>query len=161
MRGDIHGVRIARGAPPVSHLFFADDSLLFFKADLREAQSVLCCLWSYCDASGQSINFDKSAITFSLNTPTVIREAVANCFDVKISADLGRYLGLPACMGRNKTAIFRFLEQRVRERVVAGSIALFRKRGKKFLLKALHKHSLSLRCLFILSLHTLVTSWRS
>ncbi|XP_031105286.1 uncharacterized protein LOC116010151 [Ipomoea triloba] len=32
-RGDFHGCRVARGAPPVSHLFFADDSLLFFNAN--------------------------------------------------------------------------------------------------------------------------------
>lgn len=43
-RGSIHGVRVARGAPPISHLFFADDSLLFFKATINEAQEVKNCL---------------------------------------------------------------------------------------------------------------------
>ncbi|VFQ97974.1 unnamed protein product [Cuscuta campestris] len=36
----IHGIRVARGAPPVTHLFFADDSLLFFKASDEEAGQV-------------------------------------------------------------------------------------------------------------------------
>ncbi|XP_019152213.1 PREDICTED: uncharacterized protein LOC109149044 [Ipomoea nil] len=36
-RGLIHGCRVARGAPAVSHIFFADDSLLFFKATGQEA----------------------------------------------------------------------------------------------------------------------------
>jgi hypothetical protein len=31
-RGDIHGVKICRNAPIVSHLLFADDSFLFFQS---------------------------------------------------------------------------------------------------------------------------------
>ena len=31
-RGFIHGCKVARGAPVISHLLFADDSYLFFKA---------------------------------------------------------------------------------------------------------------------------------
>ena len=30
--GDIHGVSLCRGGPKITHLFFADDSLLFTKA---------------------------------------------------------------------------------------------------------------------------------
>lgn len=32
----IHGVSVCRGAPSISHLFFADDSFIFFKAELAE-----------------------------------------------------------------------------------------------------------------------------
>lgn len=34
-RRDILGLKIARNAPTISHMFFADDSLLFFKASSR------------------------------------------------------------------------------------------------------------------------------
>ena len=34
-RGLIHGCSIARSAPPISHLFFVDDSYFFFKASWR------------------------------------------------------------------------------------------------------------------------------
>lgn len=33
-RGNLHGVKVARNAPSISHLFFADDSFLFFRANL-------------------------------------------------------------------------------------------------------------------------------
>ncbi|GAU47759.1 hypothetical protein TSUD_387180 [Trifolium subterraneum] len=36
-RGDLHGVRICRGAPEVSHLLFADDCFLFCRANVAEA----------------------------------------------------------------------------------------------------------------------------
>ncbi|MCI31084.1 RNA-directed DNA polymerase (Reverse transcriptase), partial [Trifolium medium] len=36
-KGDIHGVRICRGAPEVSHLLFADDCFLFCRANFAEA----------------------------------------------------------------------------------------------------------------------------
>jgi len=50
-RGDIHGIKVARGAPSVSHLLFADDTLLFFKANTRESQTVKDVLDLYCGAS--------------------------------------------------------------------------------------------------------------
>ncbi|GAU40629.1 hypothetical protein TSUD_190060 [Trifolium subterraneum] len=52
-RGDIHGVRICRGAPEVSHLLFADDCFLFCRANVVEAgkeimiKSVLQAISSY------------------------------------------------------------------------------------------------------------------
>jgi hypothetical protein len=49
----------------VSHLLFADDSLLFFKANRESADEVMDVLNIYCQASGQRINMDKSSIHFA------------------------------------------------------------------------------------------------
>jgi hypothetical protein len=38
--GDIAGVRVCRNAPSVSHLLFADDSLILMKADTNNATSL-------------------------------------------------------------------------------------------------------------------------
>ena len=35
-RGDMKGVSVCRGGPTLSHLFFANDSLIFYKASLEE-----------------------------------------------------------------------------------------------------------------------------
>ena len=50
----IHGARICRGAPLVSHLFFADDSILFTKASVQECSVVADIISKYERASGQS-----------------------------------------------------------------------------------------------------------
>ena len=46
-RGLIHGCNIARSAPPISHLFFADNSYFFFNASMEECNRVKVCLNQY------------------------------------------------------------------------------------------------------------------
>ncbi|XP_031127667.1 uncharacterized protein LOC116029767 [Ipomoea triloba] len=136
-RGNIHGVRVARGAPSISHLFFADDSLLFFKATAGEAQEVKNCLRLYGDASGQLVNFDKSSVTFSMNTTPTDCTSIARIFGVRQANDFGKYIGLPSFLGRNKTAVFRYIEQRIRERINGWQKKLLSRAGKEVLLKSI------------------------
>ncbi|XP_019150944.1 PREDICTED: uncharacterized protein LOC109147743 [Ipomoea nil] len=82
--GVIHGCRVARGAPAVSHLFFADDSLLFFKANIEEAGVIKQCLHQYERLSGQKVNYDKSNICFSRNTQEEIKGEVAAVLGAEI-----------------------------------------------------------------------------
>ncbi|MCI04126.1 RNA-directed DNA polymerase (Reverse transcriptase), partial [Trifolium medium] len=50
-RGDMHGVKICRGAPMVSHLLFANDCFLFCRASISEATQLLSILRIYEEAS--------------------------------------------------------------------------------------------------------------
>lgn len=68
-QGFIHGRRIPKQAPSISHLFFTDDSLLLFRANDRESAQMKVVLSLYKKASGQSINFQKSTLSFSSNVP--------------------------------------------------------------------------------------------
>ncbi|XP_019168831.1 PREDICTED: uncharacterized protein LOC109164736 [Ipomoea nil] len=104
MSGLIHGCRVARGAPQISHLFFADDSLLFFRADGEEAGVIKQCLGRYEELSGQKVNYHKSSVCFSRNTSVEDREEVAICLQVDQAPNFGKYLGLPSFVGRNKKA---------------------------------------------------------
>ncbi|XP_019199805.1 PREDICTED: uncharacterized protein LOC109193404 [Ipomoea nil] len=115
--GLIHGCRVARGAPQVSQLFFADDSLLFFKANEEEANGVKKCLSEYESLSGQVVNYHKSNICYSKNTRIIDRDNVAQVLGVAQAPNFGKYLGLPSFMGRNKKAAFAYIEDKIRQRI--------------------------------------------
>jgi hypothetical protein len=68
VNGRISGVKICQTAPTVTHLFFADDSILLIKADNEEALALREILELYENCSGQCINAEKSAIMFSKNS---------------------------------------------------------------------------------------------
>lgn len=68
-------VKSSQSGTAVSHLFFADDLVLFFEASPKQARVLKACLDLFCKASGQSINFAKSAIFCSSN---VCKETVVS-----------------------------------------------------------------------------------
>lgn len=115
--GHISGLKIARQAPAISHLLFADDSLLFFKATSTEANVIREVLWKYEVSSGQAVNYNKSTITFSGNTYDKAWMEVAGILAVNESPEFGKYLGLPSVIGRNKKQVFRYIAEMINNRM--------------------------------------------
>lgn len=98
----IHGIRISRRSPEVSHLFFADDSLVFFQADVNECRALHHCISIYEKASGQVVNFEKSTISFSPNTSPYHIGQIKEMLGVRVAEGLDLYLGLPTFTLRSK-----------------------------------------------------------
>lgn len=67
---------MALSAPVVSHLLFVDDSLLFFKANRESVEEIKNLLIEYCQASGQQVNLDKSAIHFTKGCSNSLRTKI-------------------------------------------------------------------------------------
>ncbi|KAL8122999.1 hypothetical protein AgCh_011101 [Apium graveolens] len=111
--GLLHGCSIARGAPPVSHLLFADDSYFFFRATKSEALTMKNILLKYERLSGQAINFGKSNVVFSPNTTSRRRREVCETLQVAEVSVPGKYLGFPMHIGRRKNKEFKFLVERI------------------------------------------------
>ena len=65
--GRIDRVKICRGAPSVSHLLFADDSLILIHAKKEDATHIQEILDLYEHCSRQVVNKGKSAVLFSAN----------------------------------------------------------------------------------------------
>jgi hypothetical protein len=63
-RGVLTGVPTSPKGPWLSHLFFADDSLLFCKANSVEWRRLMKILGIYEARSGQKLNLNKTSIFF-------------------------------------------------------------------------------------------------
>ncbi|XP_019171069.1 PREDICTED: uncharacterized protein LOC109166631 [Ipomoea nil] len=131
--GLIHGCRVARGAPPISQLFFADDSLLFFKANRHEANEVKNCLSTYEAFSGQVVKYHKSSICYSRNTSIEDRDEVAQILQITQAPNFGKYLGLPSFVRRNKKAAFAYIDDKIKQirGLVRGVKSCYRKLVRK------------------------------
>lgn len=66
-RGSLHGIRIARSAPLVTNILFADDVMLFYRANGNEVHTLRRYLHTYDCWSGQVLNLHKSFLHFSRN----------------------------------------------------------------------------------------------
>ena len=67
VQDDIGGIRVCRATPKVSHLFLADDTLIFAKVDMREYEGILEIMNKYRVTSGQCINLENLSILLSPN----------------------------------------------------------------------------------------------
>ena len=67
---------------------------------MHECYGVKTCLEAYEKASGQVVNFQKSTISFSANTPVDVQEEIIDFLQVPITQNHGKYLGLPSLIGK-------------------------------------------------------------
>ena len=132
----IEGFSLCRHGPKISHLFFADDSLLFCRARVEEVEKIQELLRKYEMASGQKINALKTTIFFSRNVPLTIKELIQNSLGVPEIKEYEKYLGLPAVVGRNKKAILNYIKDRVWGKLQGWKEKLLSQAGKEVLLKA-------------------------
>ena len=59
-------IMLSRNGPPLSHLFFADDLILFSEASEGHIRVIMECMNMFCVASSKKINLTKSSIAFSV-----------------------------------------------------------------------------------------------
>ena len=112
VQGKLTGVRIAEEAPRLSHLSFADDSLIFCKANAMEAGQLRRILEVYREASGQLINIEKSSLFFSRNVMSRHKAGVMRELQGMKQVQQSRDLGLPLVIGRSKRQTFDFIKQK-------------------------------------------------
>ena len=76
LQGDIHGYSLCRRGPKLMHLLFADDSLIFCRATMKECNKVMDILKVYEKASGQKINRSKTSLFFSKSIPEDVKHGI-------------------------------------------------------------------------------------
>ena len=99
-----------RGAPKITNLLFANDSLLFCQAIQNEGQVIMEILQTYAQALGQCVNLEKSSVYFSSNTTGSQRQQILQILRVKEVEGFESYLGLLTLIGRAKYHTFSYLK---------------------------------------------------
>ncbi|BBG99806.1 hypothetical protein Prudu_009616 [Prunus dulcis] len=89
LSGDIKGIEVARGAPPISHF------LLFLEATPQACRALKRVFEIYELAAGQKINLAKSAIAFSPSTTMQLRNEL-NGWKEKLLSKAGKALFIKA-----------------------------------------------------------------
>ncbi|XP_062114673.1 uncharacterized protein LOC133825790 [Humulus lupulus] len=133
--GKISGCKVAREAPVISHMLFAEDSYLFCRATMEEATHIKDILHYYQLASGQQINFLKSSVFFSTNTTLAMHQSLCTYLNISEAGPSSMYLGLPNTLGRNKSALLGFIKDKMRKKIEQWEGRFLSKAGKEILLK--------------------------
>lgn len=88
-------ITLSRTGLALSHLLFADDLMLFAKADTKSSTAINNVIKQFATLAAQRINHAKLKIIFSPNTPQSTHMCVSGILNMRISTKVGQYLGLP------------------------------------------------------------------
>ena len=134
--GDLRGFSLCHNGPRISHLFVADDILLFCRAELREVQTIQNILQKYEMASGQKINPGKITLFFGNSVSLVSKNAIKNLLGVPEIKEYECYLGLLTVVGRNRRASLNYIKERIWGKLQGWKEKLLSQAGREVLLKA-------------------------
>ncbi|KAL0004819.1 hypothetical protein SO802_012380 [Lithocarpus litseifolius] len=134
-RGLLNGVAASQRGPKISHLFFADDSIIFCRATIEECSTLEDILETCEHSSGQQLSHEKTASFFSHNTPLAIQNTIKNRFGAEIIQQHETYLGLPSLVGKGKCNTFRQLKERLDNKLSGWKEKLLSHASKEILIK--------------------------
>ncbi|XP_021751379.1 uncharacterized protein LOC110717051 [Chenopodium quinoa] len=133
----LHGARASRKVPEISHLLFANDNLLFARANRRECSKIVETLNIYEAASGQKINYDKSEVSFRKGVCTSLQEELLEILAMRRVDSYEKYLVIPTIVRRSKRMVFMALKDRIWKKLNGWKEKLLFRAGKEILLKAM------------------------
>ncbi|XP_026383457.1 uncharacterized protein LOC113278954 [Papaver somniferum] len=105
----IQGFKIRKNSPSISHLFFADDCMLFFKASFMYARNLIKIINIFAKASGQAINFEKSGFFTTSKMHHKHKKLLSKALGIRYMSSSEKYIGTPLFVNRDKTKSFQFL----------------------------------------------------
>lgn len=98
-------------------MLFADDCLLFVRAELGHLSYLKQLLIQYEEVAGQKVNLDKSEFMCSPNLNSHMRAMFANYLGMKQLKSHTKYLGMPLVVVQNRKETFRSLEDKMGRKV--------------------------------------------
>lgn len=111
-------IRVARHSLDLSHMFFADDLLVFGQTTCEQLmKTVKQCLKLFCLASRNMVNVEKTKMIVSKNVHISRAQGLERVTRYGITDDLGKYLGVPILHSRQTKATYEYLVEKVQKRM--------------------------------------------
>ncbi|KAG5537109.1 hypothetical protein RHGRI_024523 [Rhododendron griersonianum] len=130
------GIKMKKQCPVVSHLFFADDSLIFLEANSWYCSNLRQILGCFSEASGLSVNLHKSSVMFSANASHSTRDELKGILEMKDMDKNSKYLGLPTSWGKSKKESMGFIRDNILGKIKGWSNKDLNQAGKEILIKS-------------------------
>ncbi|XP_026398930.1 uncharacterized protein LOC113294768 [Papaver somniferum] len=134
-KGKIHGIKIEKKAHVVSHLLFADDCIIFCKADKKEAENILNIFEKFSYGSGQMINLTKSGIFFSKNTSKEMVKEITELMKIDPIPLADKYFGSPLFTNKSKVKSFYSIIVKLKGRLAGWKGKTINPAGKMVMIK--------------------------
>lgn len=112
-------IQLSRGGPKLSHMFFADDLIMFTEASEDQLNVVMNVLEDFCVCSGEKVNINKSAIFCSRNVSDTLASRLSEISGFNLTSDLGKYLGVPLLHGRAGVICYKYIVEKVQKKLSA------------------------------------------
>lgn len=135
--GLISGIQFSPSGPALHHLFFADDSLFLFKADISQYQYFQEVLQKYGEATGQVINFSKSSLTFGKKVDHDLKLRIQTLLGIFEEGGASTYLGLPKCFSGSKVKMLEYIQEKMKGRMSCWYSRFLSQAGKEIIIKSI------------------------
>ena len=129
-------VRASRSGPSFSHVLFADDLMLFAKADYKNCEAIIEVLDNFCNLAGQKVNTTKSKIIFSSNVTNRRVRGIYRRLGIAATTNLGKYLGFPIIHQGRVGNAYNFVVNKMQSKLAGWKSKLLSKAGKLVLVKS-------------------------
>lgn len=135
--GALKGYHGPRNLPQISHLLYADDTLIFMNGCKLNMQDLLQFIANYEASAGQKGNASKSSIMVSRKAPLSLKQALHLQSRYKIQSLGFCHLGVPIKKGRYKCADFQYLVDKVVKTLEGWQTKLLSQAGRAILIKSI------------------------
>ncbi|WVZ91080.1 hypothetical protein U9M48_037298 [Paspalum notatum var. saurae] len=111
LRGNhIQGITLGPSCPPIHSLLFADDLIICGQATQQEAVTINEVLQNFCALSGQTPNWNKSAILFSKKVSATDKNVISSIFPAPPLTNKCSHLGHPLIFSyKDRAAAYNFI----------------------------------------------------
>ena len=108
---------LGRSGPPLSHLFFGDDLVLFDSTFVAQTNLIKVVLVDFCLSSGHKVSSQKFKIFFSSNVNSSSRDWICDTLGFNETDDLGKYLGVSILHSKVRNDTYLYIEDNVRKKL--------------------------------------------